>query len=64
MFFFIDAQMKRKLIFDFWRSTSPRGRINEIINFVKMRFDDLSITEDQNKQLKAFLKKKCEKIRV
>lgn len=56
--------MKRKLIFDFWRSISPKGRINRVINFVKTSFGDLSVTEEQDTQLKVFLKKECEKIRV
>uniref|UniRef100_A0A6P7GA10 Uncharacterized protein LOC114335605 n=1 Tax=Diabrotica virgifera virgifera TaxID=50390 RepID=A0A6P7GA10_DIAVI len=56
--------MKRKLLFEFWRSIPANGRLNAVINFVKMSFDDLVIDQEQEKQLKAFLKNECEKIRV
>ncbi|XP_072375997.1 uncharacterized protein [Diabrotica undecimpunctata] len=58
------AQMKRKLLFEFWRSIPANGRLNAVINFVKMSFDDLDIDQEQEKQLKVFLKNECEKIRV
>lgn len=56
--------MQRKSIFDFWRSIPPKGRLNKVIDFVKVSFGNLVVTEHQDEQLKAFLKKECEKIRV
>lgn len=56
--------MQRKSVFDFWRSVPAKGRLNEVITFVKMHFGDLALNEEQNEQLKVFLKQECEKIRV
>lgn len=51
------------MLFDFWRSTPSNGRLEQVLTFVKSKFVDLTLWQDQEKALKKFLKKECEKIR-
>lgn len=57
------ARIVRKSIFDFWRSTPSRGRLNKVLNFVKSLFGDPDLNQEQEDRLKALIKKECEKIR-
>lgn len=57
------VNLKRKELFDFWRSTSPKNRMASVIDFMKPLYANEVLNKREEKQFKDFVRKECEKIR-